>query len=207
MHGQLRPPVRESGTAYSCEFYRECAAASAILGQPLTACCRGPRRRTVLTARVKRTLAVAVVDRCPGGSWCPRSCCRPRPATRWVKPPLWLPMLSAFLPATKTLLPLRAIGSTLPAFLSTTCDWATARRASARCAHCPLWRNRRGRPSAARRGPVRTSWSGSAGSRRRSAAPEDRPHLGCAPIGIYCRHVAGTMRTVRAGTSDAPRGR
>ena len=60
-----------------------------------------------------------------------------RPASEMVQPPLWLPMSSALLPATKILPPVLASGSTLPAFFSSTCDSRTACRASARCAALP----------------------------------------------------------------------
>src|SRR4051812_37298880 len=53
-----------------------------------------------------------------------------------VQPPLWLPMSSADLPATKTFADL-ASGSTPPSFFSSTCDSRTACRATARCAAEP----------------------------------------------------------------------
>ena len=59
------------------------------------------------------------------------------PCQEMVQPPLWWPMLSAFLPATKMRLLSRASGRMLPAFFSTTCDSRTACRARFRCAALP----------------------------------------------------------------------
>ncbi len=59
------------------------------------------------------------------------------PCQVMVQPPLWLPMSSALLPATKIFPPAFASGSRLPSFFSSTCDLRTASRATARCAALP----------------------------------------------------------------------
>src|SRR6266498_6163552 len=54
-----------------------------------------------------------------------------------VQPPLWLPMSSAFLPATKYFGAVLGSGSTPNLFFSSTCDLRTASRATSRCAALP----------------------------------------------------------------------
>ena len=58
------------------------------------------------------------------------------PCQEMVQPPDWLPRSSALEPATYTLVS-AARGSRSSAFLSSTCDFAAASRATARCAADP----------------------------------------------------------------------
>ncbi len=55
-----------------------------------------------------------------------------------VQPPAWSPMLSALLPATYTCSAFFFSGRVRSSFLSSTCDFATASRATARCALLPI---------------------------------------------------------------------
>src|SRR5260370_31147761 len=61
----------------------------------------------------------------------------PAPCQEIVQPPVWLPRLSALLPATWRRATVFARGSVRPRFLSRTTDSRTACRATARCSAHP----------------------------------------------------------------------
>ena len=59
------------------------------------------------------------------------------PCQSMVQPPHWLPMSSAFLPATTIRFAVFESGSVFLSFFSSTSDSRTARRATSRCAGDP----------------------------------------------------------------------